>query len=487
MLEQSGEAVWASVCDGVRSAVEAAGIDAKRISGIGFSAVSAVVALDESHAPCSVSLNDEPGLNVILDSDQRARAEADAINATADPALRYCGGAVSPEHALPRLLWLQRHRPECYRQAAIFLDLSEYLVYRASGVALRSQSVIGCQWLYLCHRDEWPTGLFEAVGLGDLQASGRLGHCVRSAGEPAGSITPDAADALGLPGGTVVASAMLDVAAGGTGLLGDEPAGRLALVGGPFARHVAVSEAPVFAPGVRGPVQGAIGPGHWVSYTAQNAFGTLLDSVINDSAGYPQLLRGAQQTGRPVGDVLTDRVRTLQSQEGNPARSLHVLDFHADHRAPPTDLGISDMISGANLDQDVDALARRYLATIQALCYRTRYIAELMSRSGHTLQAIRACGPMADNPLWCRELADATGLALERPRAGDPVLVGAAAAAATASGAFGSLAEAMSTWTRDIELIEPQMARAHLHDAKYRVYRRLYDDPSTHRELMTRV
>jgi ribulose kinase len=51
MLEQSGEAVWASVCDGVRSAVEAAGIDAKRISGIGFSAVSAVVALDESHAP----------------------------------------------------------------------------------------------------------------------------------------------------------------------------------------------------------------------------------------------------------------------------------------------------------------------------------------------------------------------------------------------------------------------------------------------------
>ena len=487
IVEQAGEAVWAGTCGCVRAAVATAGIDAEGIVSLGFAAVSALVALDGADGPCSVSASGDSDLNIILDLDRRATAEADVVNATQHSALAYSGGKVTAGHALPRLLWLKRHCPDSYRRARAFMDLSEYLVYRASAAFVRSRSVIACQWLYLSHRGEWPADLLRSLDLGDLPALSRLGQRVQAAGEPVGALTPEAADALCLSRQTVVAAALLDAEAGGVGLVGGDPAGKLALIGGPSARHVVLSREPRFAAGIGGPVQGAMGQDYWLSYAAQNAFGALLDNVITDSAGYPALLRGARETGRDVGQLLTDRVQELEARESSPTRSLHVLDYQDAARSPRSDLGRQREGSGVSLEQDVDALARRYLATIQALCYRTRHIAEVMAGSGHELKAIRACGQMAYNPLWCRELADATGLRLELPRGGDPMLLGTAVAAATAVGAFNSLDEGMAAWTRDIETIEPGMARAQLHEAKYFVYRQLYDDEMAQREVRARA
>lgn len=40
---------------------------------------------------------------------------------------------MSPEMEVPKLLWLKRHLPVAYRTAARFLDLADFLTYRATG------------------------------------------------------------------------------------------------------------------------------------------------------------------------------------------------------------------------------------------------------------------------------------------------------------------------------------------------------------------
>lgn len=73
----------------------------------------------------------------------RAIREADEINATGHPVLEYVGGRISPEMEPPKLLWLKRYlREECWERSAHFMDLADYLTYRATGDTTRCVSCL---------------------------------------------------------------------------------------------------------------------------------------------------------------------------------------------------------------------------------------------------------------------------------------------------------------------------------------------------------
>lgn len=90
--------------------------------------------------PVTVSLSQDPERNVILWQDHRAVREAEEINShlPPHPVLRYVGGKISPEMEPPKLLWLKQHLHEvCWKKAAHFFDLADYLTYRATGATSR--------------------------------------------------------------------------------------------------------------------------------------------------------------------------------------------------------------------------------------------------------------------------------------------------------------------------------------------------------------
>ena len=69
--------------------------------------------------------------------------EAEEVNATQHPVLRFVGGCISPEMQPPKLLWLKRHLHEdCWKKAAHFFDLADYLTYRATSSTVRCVDVI---------------------------------------------------------------------------------------------------------------------------------------------------------------------------------------------------------------------------------------------------------------------------------------------------------------------------------------------------------
>ena len=111
---------------------------------MGFDATCSLAVVDAYGHPVTVSLSRDPERNVILWQDHRAVREAEEINSHLPPypVLRYVGGKISPEMEPPKLLWLKRHLHEvCWRKAAHFFDLADYLTYRATGATSRYDSL----------------------------------------------------------------------------------------------------------------------------------------------------------------------------------------------------------------------------------------------------------------------------------------------------------------------------------------------------------
>ena len=69
--------------------------------------------------------------------DHRAVQEAELINSLKHPVLDAVGGTISPEMQTPKLLWLKKHMPATWSRAGMFLDLPDFLTWKATGSLAR--------------------------------------------------------------------------------------------------------------------------------------------------------------------------------------------------------------------------------------------------------------------------------------------------------------------------------------------------------------
>ncbi|WBV45072.1 FGGY-family carbohydrate kinase [Pseudoroseomonas cervicalis] len=497
-VQQSSEDIWQAICTAVRGALRNLG--PVRVLGIGFDATCSLVVLDAEFRPVSISPGGEAEQDVVVWMDHRAAAEAAAINAGEHEVLRYVGGRISLEMQAPKLLWLKRHLPRAWAQAAHFFDLPDYLTWRATGSLARSLCSTVCKWTYLGHEGRWDADFFRAIGLGELAEEGfrRIGTEILPPGQRLGTLAQEAAAALGLEAGIPVGASAIDAHAGGLGVIGAALDGvapdaaalnrRVALVGGTSSCHMAVSHEARFVPGVWGPYHSAMLPGLWLNEGGQSATGALIDHVITTHAAYPAMAAAAQQAGETIYQSLNRKLADMAEGLPFPAlltEGLHVMpDFHG-NRSPRADASLRGMVSGLRLAAGEEDLALLYLATVQAVAYGTRHIIEAMNAQGYAIETVMACGGGTKNPVFLREHADATGCQLVLPREPEAILLGAAMLGATAGGVQDSLAGAMAAMSGAGEVIAPgDAAVRRYHDAKYAVFRRMHDDQMAYRALM---
>jgi FGGY-family pentulose kinase len=500
-VEQSSDDIWSACGLAVRAALSQAGVGAESIAGIGFDATCSLVALDESDRPVTVSPTGDDAQNVIVWMDHRATEQAARINAAGHEVLRYVGGTISPEMETPKLVWLKENLSESWTRAKRFLDLPDFLAYRATGVDTRSLCTTVCKWTYLGHGEgHWDESYFRQIGLGDLVDEGfaRIGSRVRPMGEPQGTLTETAAQELGLRAGIAVGVAIIDAHAGGLGMLGASIGGvapdaealeeRLALIGGTSTCHMAVSREPKFLSGIWGPYWSAMVPGLWLTEGGQSATGALIDHVIHSHARGAELSAEAAAKGTNVYALLNERLERLAVGAAFPAeltRDLHVLPDHHGNRSPRADPSLRGMISGLRLSDSADSLALIYLATVQAIAHGTRHILDTMNVGGYRIKTLFASGGDARNPLFLREHADITGCRVVLPKEPEAVLLGAAILGAVASGDQPSVLSAMGAMSEADRVIEATGgAVARYHAAKHAVFQRMYDDQMAYRQLM---
>ncbi|MGZ3416905.1 MAG: FGGY-family carbohydrate kinase [Polyangiales bacterium] len=493
-VEQDSDDIFRACGEATRAALKEAGVSGEAIEGVGFDATCSLVVLDADHRPVTVSPTGDDRWNVIVWMDHRAIPQAARIDATKHEVLRYVGGTISPEMETPKLLWLKEHLPTTWKRAAKFLDLPDFLTFRATGVDVRSLCTTVCKWTYLGHEagGGWQKTYFDAIGLGDLASEGfaRIGTVVRPMGEPIGTLTAEAAAILGLSTKAKVGVSIIDAHAGGVGILGAELPNsalenRVALIGGTSTCHMAISKEPRFVPGVWGPYFSAMIPGYWLTEGGQSATGALIDHVIDAHARGRELRDRARAEGTTAYALLNARLDTMHAPfPAALAKDLHVLPDHHGNRSPRADATLRGMISGLALRDDVDALAVEYLATIQAIAHGTRHVLDAMNAAGYAIDMLVASGGDTKNPVFLREHADVTGCRIALPETSEGVLLGSAILGAVAAGAFPSIVDGMRAMSRASRILAPNPTVRAFHDKKHQVFLRMYDDQMAYRSLM---
>jgi FGGY-family pentulose kinase len=504
-VEQSSEDIWHAVCAATARAIREAALSADAVAGIGFGATGSLVALDERDQPVTMSPTGSRDQNVILWMDHRASAETEFVNRQRHEALRYVGGNISIEMQVPKLLWVKQYLPETWQRAAHFFDLPDFLTYRATGEDIRSHCSLVCKWNYLGHENQgggaWPQDLFDAVGLGDLLADGarRIGADVRPLGTKLGSLSLQAAQEMGLRPGTPVGVSIIHTHASGLSLLGmsgDSTSldradfdDRLALIGGTSTCHMAVSPEPRFVPGIGGPYFNGMLPGMWLHEGWQSATGALLEHTINSHVRASELRALAHARGRTVYQILNELLDDMASELDFPAditRDVHVLPYHDGNRSPRADPTLRGMISGLRVSDSLQDLAALYLATIQAIAHGTRHVIETLNMKGYKVSTLVATSGEVQDPVFLREHADVTGCEILLPASDDVGMLGTAMLGAMADAQYPSLTQALAAMGRAGSRIQPSAGRVReYHDAKHRVFFRMYHDQQAYRTLMS--
>lgn len=472
--EQDSAQIWAAVGASVRQAVAACARSASAIAGVAFDATCSLVLLDADGAPSSVSASDEDRWNVIMWADHRAVQEAGEISATGHRAIAYVGGSMSPEMQLPKLLWLQRHRPAQWARYAHAMDLADFLTWKATGNLSVSACTVTCKWAYLNHEEPgWQQDLLAGIGLGDLTRKFNLPAKALPIGSRAGGLSAQTAQAWGLSAGIAVATSMIDAHAGALGVLGATPSteldASLALIAGTSNCHMALSSEARPIPGIWGPYFGALLPEGWLNEGGQSASGALLDHLLDTHAGTAEL-------GSDRHAAIQERITQGRLELGPSYASdmLVVPDFHG-NRSPLARPDVRGIVWGMDLDASIDGLARLYHAAAVGIAYGTRHIIDTLNQHGYRIRRLHLTGGHARSPLLVQLYANATGCDIVLPRESDGVLLGTALLAATAAGMYGDLSCAGQAMVHGRAVVTPDPNAVSVHERGYTAFRTLLD------------
>lgn len=475
--EHDSEQIWTAVCAAVRGALQAANADGARVAGISFDATCSLVLRDRDGAPLSVSRKGDNRWDTVVWLDHRALAEAEECTATGHRVLEFIGGVMSPEMETPKLMWLRRNLPDRWEKAGYFLDLADFLTWKASGSLARSQCTLTCKWAYLAHAEPaWQQDFFASVGIPDMTRRGNLPERASPIGQDLGALTAEAAEQLGLSPHARVGVGLIDAHAGALGVLGAHAGDmrgldrHLALIAGTSSCVMALSAEARPTPGVWGPYYGAVLPDCWLNEGGQSATGALLDHIIRwhgAAGGNPDAA-----THRRI----TERIIDLRRSEGlDLGGRLHVLpDFHG-NRSPLADPHAVGVISGLTLDASFDSLCRLYWRTAVGIALGVRHILETLNERGYGIDTLHVTGGHLKNPLLMELYADAAGCTVIEPAADDAVLLGTGMVAATAAGFFGTLGLAAQAMQQGGRSRLPNPAARERFERDYRVFLEMHD------------
>lgn len=483
IVEQSSNDIWRAVAATVREAVSLAGISAQSVHGIGFDATCSLVVLGPGGAPLTVSPSGDPERNIIVWMDHRATDQARRINDTGEDVLRYVGGIISPEMETPKLLWLAENMPRTFAAASQFMDLADFLTWRATGSLARSTCTVTCKWTYLAHEARWDDAYFRKVGLGALadEKFTRIGTEIVAPGSAlSNGLTDEAAAELGLLPGTPVAAGMIDAHAGGIGSVGarggaGDVTTRMAYVFGTSACTMTTTEQAAFVPGVWGPYFSAMVPGLWLNEGGQSAAGAAIDRLVGMHPAAVELAGIAARSGQSLSQWLAQEAE----RHGGTTRadrligSLHVVPEFLGNRAPLANPEARGLIAGLDMATGADSLVALYLAGLCGLGYGARQILAAMHGRGIKIDTIAISGGAGQSPLVRQLIADATGKVVYAPTSPEPVLLGSAMLGAVAAGRHPDLPAAMAAMSKVGEVYSPNSSLAAWHDRRFAAFERL--------------
>ena len=193
---------WAATVSAVRQCVDEAAADPRAIGLSG-----------QMHGVVPADAVGRPVRRAMLWSDARATQELARYENLPGPARARLANPLTPGMAGPMLAWLASHEPAAHARMRWALQPKDWLRGQLTSTFATEPSDASATLLYDIPGDGWDA---EVVGFLGLDAT-ILPEVLPDAGQPAGALSPQAAELLGLRTGIPVAAGAADTAAAALG------------------------------------------------------------------------------------------------------------------------------------------------------------------------------------------------------------------------------------------------------------------------------
>lgn len=399
--EQDAELWWSLTLKTAGCAIAKSGISAKEIRAISVSSQGITVV--------PVDRDIKPLCNAISWLDVRAEEESARISAELTDKEMYImtGKPVSATYTLPKLLWIKENLPDVYDRAYKFLMPMDFLIARFTGNPVTDHSMASGTLMYDIKAMNWSEKIFKHYGI----ERSKLPE-IAFAGECAGTVLPEVADKLGLSRDCRVAVGAQDqkCAALGAGL--SDGAMTISL-GTAAAITKKWNEA-------KTEINNGVG---WCGYAERGAFVT--EGVIGTAGTCLRWVRDLffKNEGYAVvdGEALAARER---------GSSLIFHPYMNGPTSPELYPESTGNFYGINLATERGDIA---LAVMEGIAFQMRSILEAMEAYG-SVDTLILFGGGAKSELWCRIIADVTGMKIKVTSTPEAAGAGAAILASRASG-----------------------------------------------------
>ncbi|MBE0685518.1 MAG: class II aldolase/adducin family protein [Anaerolineaceae bacterium] len=420
---------WQELCVITREALQRAGAKPGEVAGISVSSMRhGLVLINKEGVP----------LLAVPNKDARAISESmDLQGERGDEVYRISGHVPSPVLMAPRLIYIKNNHPDLLAQTYKVLTISDWMAYMLCQVAVSEPTQAGETCLFDLAKNDWAWGLIDELGL----PKSIFPRIVKT-GEKIGTLSPKAAEELGLQAGIPIAAGGADTQLGllGLGIVGP---GEIGIIAGSTTPVMVTTSSPVLDPNKRTWTGMHAIPNAYVVESNAGAMGTTLEWMAGilyaDSPAPVAALAGDAQHSVPGASGV---ISTLGSQIFN-ASSLGL---------PVDGLTFSSMTvpSGPN---GRSHLAR---AVLEGMAFGTRANADqAQAVSGVKLQSVHAGGGMTRSKLLQQIIADVYNLPLHCDGGQQTSAFGAVICAAFGAGLYPSLTKAAEEMTKGLMDIKP--------------------------------
>ncbi|WP_069764420.1 ribulokinase [Streptomyces sp. LUP47B] len=458
----------------VPEALARAGVTPEQVIGIGtdFTACTVLPALADGTPLCELpEYTARPHAYVKLWRHHAAQGQADRINAlaaeTKEPWPARYGGKISSEWEFAKALQVLEEDAEIYHRTERWLEAADWIVWRLCGTYVRNACTAG-------YKGQYQDGLYPSPAyLGALHpdfagfVTDKLDQPIGRLGDPAGTLTAEAAAWTGLPEGITVCVGNVDAHVTAPAAAAVEP-GQMVAIMGTSTCHVMSSDQLGTVPGMCGVVDGGILPGLWGYEAGQSGVGDIFGWFVR--TGFPvEYAEKAAAAGQSAHEYLTELAARQQVGE----HGLVALDWHSGNRSVLVDHDLSGLLIGQTLSTRPEDV---YRALLEATAFGTRTIIDAFESAAVPVRELIIAGGLTKNALLMQIYADVTGRPLGVIGSAQGPALGAAMHAAVAAGAYPDIraaAHAMGKVHRGLYLPDPQRAAAY--ERLYAEYRVLHD------------
>jgi xylulokinase len=454
--EQKPEEWWAAVQLATKAVLKKAKLKAADVSAIGLSGqMHGSVFLDKRGKVIRPALlwNDQRTAEECADIEQAVGGREKLIQLVANPALT--------GFTAPKILWLRKREPKNYDKVAQILLPKDYIRFRMTGEYATEMSDASGTLLLDVAKREWSGELLSTLGIdAALLPKTYESHIVT------GTLTREAAAALGLAEGTPVVGGGADKAAAAVGN-GVVQSGKVAATLGTSGVVFAHSDKPTMDPAGRVHTMCHAVPGKWCVYGCMLSAGGSFQWFRNQ-LGQAEVAQAKKQKVDPYQLLVEQAAKAPAGAEG-----LFFLPYLTGERCPHPDPTARGAWIGLTARTDRPMMIR---ALLEGVTFGMRDAFEIMNGMNIPIDHVRITGGGARSEFWRQLQADVYKKPLVLTNASEGPAYGVALLAGVGTGVFSSVEDACRGAIKSVKKITPNKKSSAKYDQYFGVYDKLYGD-----------